>query len=295
MTEETQNVVALPRKSVIADMAERFHMEIQAFEQTLRATVMPASVTREQFAAFLMVAREYNLNPLVKEIFAFPGKNGSIIPVVSVDGWMRIINSHPQMNGLKFQDTLDDSGNLSSVTALIFRKDRDHEVEVTEYMVECHRDTDTWRKWPRRMLRHKAAIQAARYAFGFAGIYDLDEAERMKTQAGAGIPAAEFADIEVLPGDDASGQFLGGEIADLLRADYVAKFDSSKTLAELDTFWKSFQRKYYNKTKKRISAEFFGGIEELYERAKERVAEEEFQAHQRETDVTAAASSQKDG
>lgn len=31
---------------------------------------------------------------------------------------------------------------------------------------------------PNRMLRHKAAIQATRYAFGFAGIYDEDEAAR---------------------------------------------------------------------------------------------------------------------
>jgi hypothetical protein len=30
-----------------------------------------------------------------------------------------------------------------------------------------------------RMLRHKALIQAARLAFGFSGIYDQDEAERI--------------------------------------------------------------------------------------------------------------------
>ncbi len=30
------------------------------------------------------------------------------------------------------------------------------------------------------MLRHKALIQGARYAFGFAGIYDEDEGERIK-------------------------------------------------------------------------------------------------------------------
>ncbi|ENC7540331.1 phage recombination protein Bet, partial [Salmonella enterica subsp. enterica serovar Brandenburg] len=30
-----------------------------------------------------------------------------------------------------------------------------------------------------RMLRHKAMIQCARLAFGFAGIYDKDEAERI--------------------------------------------------------------------------------------------------------------------
>jgi hypothetical protein len=30
------------------------------------------------------------------------------------------------------------------------------------------------------MLRHKAAIQAARYGFGFSGIYEPDEAERIQ-------------------------------------------------------------------------------------------------------------------
>ena len=40
------------------------------------------------------------------------------------------------------------------------------------------------------MLRHKAMIQAARLAFGFTGIYDEDEAERIK-DAGDGIKPEE--------------------------------------------------------------------------------------------------------
>jgi hypothetical protein len=51
---------------------------------------------------------------------------------------------------------------------------------VIEYMSECFRQTDPWKKWPNRMLRHKAAIQAARYAFGFSGIMEPDEYDRMK-------------------------------------------------------------------------------------------------------------------
>ena len=46
-------------------------------------------------------------------------------------------------------------------------------------MNECRRNTDPWKQWPSRMLRHKATIQAARYAFGFSGIVDQDEAERI--------------------------------------------------------------------------------------------------------------------
>lgn len=172
--------VQVAKRSVLVDMASRFGMEPQAFEATLRATVMPSNqeVSREQFAAFLLVAKEYRLNPLTKEIYAFPGKGGSIQPIVSIDGWMRMINNHPEFDGMEFVDNFED-GKLVSITCKMYRKDRTHPVSVTEYMAECRRDTDTWRKWPVRMLRHKSAIQAARYAFGFSGIYDEDEAARM--------------------------------------------------------------------------------------------------------------------
>lgn len=175
----TEIIEQAPKKSVLLDMANRYNMEPQAFEATLRATVMPSNqdVSREQFAAFLLVAKEYRLNPLTKEIYAFPGKGGSIQPIVSIDGWMRMINNHPDFDGMEFVDNLED-GKLVSITCKMFRKDRAHPISVTEYMAECRRGTDTWNKWPARMLRHKAAIQAARYAFGFSGIYDEDEIAR---------------------------------------------------------------------------------------------------------------------
>lgn len=166
-----------PRASIIADMAARFGMEPGPFEQTVRATCGGEKLTREQFAAFILVAREHGLNPITREIFAFPGKSG-VVPVVSIDGWLRIINSHPQMDGLVLTDVRD-GGKLVAVQARIHRKDRAHPIEVTEYLDECDRGTDVWKRWPARMLRHKATIQCARYAFGFAGIYDQDEAERI--------------------------------------------------------------------------------------------------------------------
>jgi phage recombination protein Bet len=180
-------VVALdtPRRSLIASMADRYGMEPKNFEATVRATVMPANTSNEEFAAFLLVANEYGLNPITKEIFAFPKKGGGIQPVVSVDGWCNLINSNPQCDGVEFEDVHDDKGNVSAITCRIYRKDRKHPTAATEYLAECKRGTDTWTTWPRRMLRHKALIQAARYAFGFAGIVDPDEAERGETHYSA--------------------------------------------------------------------------------------------------------------
>lgn len=213
MNAQTQIATIEPqRRSVLIDMASRYGMEPQAFEATLRATVVPGNCSREQFAAFLLVAKEYNLNPLTKEIYAFPGKGGGIQPIVSVDGWCNLANTHPKMNGVEFDDHIDDAGKLVSITARIWRKDRDKPIVVTEYMDECARGTEPWQKWPRRMLRHKAFIQCIRYAFGFSGIVDPDEAERTHVAPMRDVTPAQrqtldsFAGPSIAPEPDASEQ-----------------------------------------------------------------------------------------
>ncbi|MNV87957.1 hypothetical protein D3C71_1821200 [compost metagenome] len=73
-------------------------------------------------------------------------------------------------------------------------------------MSECNRATDTWKKWPARMLRHKAAIQAARYAFSFSGIIDEDEAARMVDVT----PKTETNKVEAKPGQPSRLQSIIG-------------------------------------------------------------------------------------
>lgn len=128
--------------------------------------------TNEQMMTLLIVADQYKLNPFTKEIYAFPDKGG-IVPVVGVDGWTRIINDNPEFDGMAFEQDAE------SCTCTIYRKDRAHPTIVTEYMDECKRNTAPWNSHPRRMLRHKAMIQCARIAFGYGGIKDPDEAERI--------------------------------------------------------------------------------------------------------------------
>jgi phage recombination protein Bet len=139
----------------------------------LKATAFKGQVSDAQMTALLIVANQYKLNPWTKEIYAFPDKNNGIVPVVGVDGWSRIINENPQFDGMDFQQ--DDE----SCTCVIYRKDRSHPIKVTEYMSECKRAAGPWQSHPKRMLRHKAMIQCARLAFGYVGIYDQDEAERI--------------------------------------------------------------------------------------------------------------------
>ena len=156
-------------------LATRFELgDGSGLIETLKATAFKGQVTDAQMTALLIVANQYGLNPWTKEIYAFPDKNNGIVPVVGVDGWSRIMNGHPQFDGMEFDQ--DDT----SCTCRIFRKDRSRPVAVTEYMSECKRpNVGPWGSHPKRMLRHKAMIQCARLAFGFSGIYDGDEAERI--------------------------------------------------------------------------------------------------------------------
>lgn len=181
MSKAPQQQSGVAGTELVAMMAKEQHLDPQAYASTVMKSCFDSKndTTPEQFMAFLMIAREHKLNPITREIYAF-AKGGKVSPIVSIDGWLKIINEHPAFDGMQFKDELDDAANLIAVTCKIFRKDRGHPTEVTEYLDECKMPTEPWKKWPARMLRHKATIQAARYAFGFSGIYDADEAQRIE-------------------------------------------------------------------------------------------------------------------
>jgi phage recombination protein Bet len=206
-------------QGAIAAMAQSYGMDRERFVQTLMATIMPANTSQELVAAFCVVAHQYKLNPFTKEIFAFPSRGG-IQPVVSVDGWMKLINSHPDFDGMTFKDSVVD-GKIESITCMMHRKNHTHPIEVTEYMSECRRNTDTWKQWPARMLRHKAAIQAARYAFGFAGIMEPDEYERMPSESP--VQEVSIEDKRKQLHDEAAEQY---EPSITKIKDQIAKFDA---------------------------------------------------------------------
>ena len=99
----SNELVEKPKASISVTMAEKFGMESAPFLATLRATIMPnGRATNEEVGAFLIVAKQYDLNPFTKEIYAFKGHGGGIQPMVSVDGWLKIVNAHPQFDGMNF-------------------------------------------------------------------------------------------------------------------------------------------------------------------------------------------------
>lgn len=196
----------------LAEVLGLHNVDPQELKQTLIQTAFKSDkeITDAQMGALMIVASQYKLNPWTKEIYAFPDKKG-IIPVVGVDGWSRIINSNSNLNGIEFTFSenlvLPNKAKVKCpewVDCIIHRKDRDHPTVVREYLDEVYREplgqngyAGPWQSHPKRFLRHKALIQCARLAFGYVGIYDQDEAERI--QENSSIRTVQGQAASVIP------------------------------------------------------------------------------------------------
>jgi len=171
--EQRSGVVALP---AIIGMAKQYDLDAAAFVYTFKSVAMPPNSNDADFVSCCLVAREHGLNPLTKEIYFMKTRGGAIQPIVSVDGWIKKCNEHPQFDGIELEDDRDASGNLIGMWCTIHRKDRKHPTRIREDFKECAAvGGPVWKSNPSRMMRNRVICQCARLAFGFAGIMEPDE------------------------------------------------------------------------------------------------------------------------
>jgi len=226
-TEEKKTSGTVEQLPAIIELAETYNLTPGSFVHTFKSVAMPKEAFKtEDFIACCLVAREHGLNPLTKEIYFMKTKGGSIQPIVSVDGWIKKMNEHPQFDGIEFSETTDEkTGKPVSMTCTIWRKDRKHPTAITEYYAECMPGGGpVWKSHPHRMMRNRTLCQCARVAFGFAGIMEPDEfrqwegpkditpekqaLEELDEIDVAEDPVDEIEDVEVVTDDDDS---LGDE------------------------------------------------------------------------------------
>ena len=215
---EIAQITESTKPKLVEAFADRYGVDPEKLLPTLKSTAFRQDgnngISNEQMMALMIVANQYKLNPFTKEIFAFPHK-GSIVPVVSVDGWSRIMNEHPGMDGIEFEyspETLDFGGKTVHewIDCIIYRKDRSRPTRVREFFNEVSKQTGPWKSHPNRMHRHKAEIQGARIAFGFAGIYDQDEADNILESNNV----IEVSSPEIQPHNDEQKAFFDQLITD---------------------------------------------------------------------------------
>ena len=178
--------VKSPEVNIILRAVEKSGLSYQGFVDTLTQTAFQGiSFWREtDLERLLVAATRFDLDPLNREIMMFEvatSEQPELLLVIGVDGWAKIMNAHPQFDGIEFLESPDLMGDIPSwVQCTIFRKDRKVPLAIKEYFNEAKTDQLVWVTHPKRMLRHKALVQCARLAFGLAGVYEPDEAMRIR-------------------------------------------------------------------------------------------------------------------
>ena len=96
----------------------------------------------------------------------FKNPEGQYQTLITIDGWMRLINQDPQFAGMTFKESSElELGIPLWMECSIYRHDRILPITVKEYSAEIKTEHLLWKTMPRRMLRHRSIQQCARLAF----------------------------------------------------------------------------------------------------------------------------------
>ncbi len=116
----------------------------------------------------LRLASKYQLDPLSDEINLLETKEG-YLPYITIDGWAKLINQHPQYAGMSLRDSSELIDGIPRwMECTIYRNDRILPIVIKEYIEEVRTDHTSWQQMPRRMLRHRVIQQCARLALAIS-------------------------------------------------------------------------------------------------------------------------------
>jgi hypothetical protein len=138
-------------------------------------------------------ARQYDLNPLARECYAYINKKTGLMQVgIQVDGWSKIANRDENFDGQEIEYHSNKDGVVTAMTTKTHVKGRTYPTVYRAEMKEWKRDTDVWQSMPIHQLYMKARDQGIRLAFGIAA-YDPDDIERIEHSAIDITPQTQIA------------------------------------------------------------------------------------------------------
>jgi hypothetical protein len=117
----------------------------------------------------LRLANKYRLDPLSDEITLLQNQDQTYQPFITIDGWSKLMNDHPQYAGMSLRDSTELIDGIPAwIECTIYRNDRILPIVIKEYYEEVKTDHPSWQQMPRRMLRHRVIQQCTRLALNIS-------------------------------------------------------------------------------------------------------------------------------
>lgn len=214
-----KNSVVPAQAGLVAKMADKYGVERESFSRALTRVAFPSEQKIEpaEMLALLVVADQYDLNPFLKQIYAFKNKSGAIVPLVSIDGWMSILARNPDYKGMKIEMAekkikICDVEIPEWCDCTMYNRKLETPITIREYADEAFVKTSpVWKSYPKRMLRNRSIVQCARIAFALGGISFVDN-EADPWEAMRNPASAESALQEPKPASAVSPKLIDGLI-----------------------------------------------------------------------------------
>lgn len=147
--------------------SQQLSLEPEELQAWINLQVM---TPKQTLLTLLRLARAHHLDPLKEEVALALYGDTQWQAFITVEGYSKILNSHPAFDGISFSQSTELSNETPSIPlwmeCTIYRKDRSHPIVVREYFEEVKGEQAIWQKMPRRMLRHRVMQQCARLAIG---------------------------------------------------------------------------------------------------------------------------------
>jgi hypothetical protein len=178
MSEQNSQLAVRPRAS--QQLATLLGMEPGAMLDTIKAQCFkgnPANISNEQLGAFVSIAAEMGVNPLLPGmLYAFPIQGGGIVPMMGPDGVYKKLSEHPDVDGWETTVYPEDvTQSATHATTKIWRKGRERPLQYTALLSEWKvANNPNWNTRTRHMLSLRSLKQCARQVIH--GVpYDEDE------------------------------------------------------------------------------------------------------------------------
>lgn len=171
MVEETE-VVKVER----AEPPKILHWTEEAIE-LIKAKVAP-NATNTEFELLMYMAKKYNLDPLLRQIWLVKFGDSPAQIYAGRDGFLEIAHRSGQFNGMKsWVEYSEKDGKQVPFKGkcVVYRKDCDFPFESEVLFSEYTTGKNLWLTKPSVMLIKVAESVSLRKAFRVSGLYDPDE------------------------------------------------------------------------------------------------------------------------
>lgn len=156
------------RPNASQQLAAFIGMERGAMLDTIKAQCFkgnPQNISNEQLAAFVSIAVEMGVNPLLPGmLYAFPTQGGGIVPMMGPDGVYKKLSEHPEIESWETEVfPADVALPPTHATTKIFRRGREKPLSYTALVSEWKvGNNPNWNTRPRHMIGLRSLKQCAR-------------------------------------------------------------------------------------------------------------------------------------